>query len=488
MAISKLLPVALAIAVCVADGSPAADPPVQHLPSSRFSDVQVLECSRLGGDDDDSRCLFSHDDDSRCVFSATLLDGGSQSVVVKSVRDREGEYLRAKLKNECDALRAASGSGVAPECVASCLNDADADCGGLAWIAQSKLAGVKLDEFTVACRHRNGAGLGFQREMLAVARSTLAALAALRKKGVAHRDLSGANILVEGGGSGRDIRVTLADFDGAVVVKRCLQRRARRELDFCDAQHLLPAPPWDGEPITFNVPPELYTAAQAAGAALLDGGDGGLPVGLTRGAPFSFDGWGLGIALVHKICGGSRGLPEQLWRRVKAEQGRRWPGGVPGTTGTAAVAADGRVSSGSRRKRRAATGEGTWISDLLREPCFPAAEGSNRLSEAALDAALAFLNTHPGAGLEELRAHDPNLAQAVEAAELGRGDGGGGVYSMGAWAEVVPLFLRLLERLLAVDPARRGPPGELLAGLAKSEKNLGVCLEADLDPGMCITL
>ena len=39
------------------------------------------------------------------------------------------------------------------------------------------------------------------------------------------------------------------------------------------------------------------------------------------------------------------------------------------------------------------------------------------------------------------------------------------------WGEVVPLFLWLFEQLLAVDPARRGPPGELLAGLETSDKS-----------------
>lgn len=240
--------------------------------------------------------------------------------------DRWPRHFLHQLRIECNALRdieraAGADSLIArrvPRCLSLCLDESCDDFRALPHIALTRLEGPTLDAFsrelleTASLVERRNALFDFAHEALIT-------LDHLWSLGFVHRDLSGANLIVLRHPSrSTPVAAALVDFDAALHVSACPTiEQPSSELqgasDRCMPNHLLPPPPRDGAkdaaPITFNLPPELWAPAFAQWTARPT------PQRWHRAnESFAFDGWGLGMALLHKMeC--EPDLPGRIWRR-----------------------------------------------------------------------------------------------------------------------------------------------------------------------------
>ena len=201
----------------------------------------------------------------RCIWKGRDLMTG-EAVVIKAAHasaaiaiHRECSFLR-----QLPLLEEDEASGLFPQCIAACTPQeafhsdaaACAEDSNAVFMVQTALTGDTLD---VVARNLPAPGL------VPIAKAALLTLDALWKRRVAHRDLSGANILVDRVAGSQGWMVRLVDFDAAIGVDQCLDLTAMPSTS-CAPTHLLPAPPWTTrpQPITYNVPPELYAAATSS--------------------------------------------------------------------------------------------------------------------------------------------------------------------------------------------------------------------------------
>lgn len=278
----------------------------QYLPDIA-ADMPAIP-SRFG-----ARRISCDDQGARCKYRAELTDGTPtfiKAVFLPAPRDQ----LR-RLVSECNVLTELERAGVSsvPRCLEVC--DATRGCANASVLVQSAVEGAStLDIFAQGPHGQVG--------LIAVANGALRLLANLSRAGVAHRDLSGANLLV---GDDDASNVHLVDFDGAVLVRDCAAGvKGIRE---CAPEHLMPGPPWDktAEPITFNIPPEVFGACTDLWQAFATDALGNVPGDAATASLFaagSFDLWGLGMALLHKLqC--DEHAAERVWRYGLDE----WRGG-----------------------------------------------------------------------------------------------------------------------------------------------------------------
>ena len=295
----------------------------------------------------------------RCIFHATDVASG-QRVVVKSYHSNAPEMREWPMRqwargvwpimqNECAKLRhleqrradRASGHGDevfdagririrVPRCVHVCADATCAEADTMPFVAVTRVGGMTLKAFATTLKSR---GRHEQRvALLTAVRAALQTLQWIWSNGVVHRDVSGANLVVDSSERG-ELSVALIDFDGAVLVGECSDEAAPvvaagggqqhtgghgsagGSSKDCVPSHALPSPPWDSAisaPSSYSLPPELWAAAM----------EGRARVWHRRHESFAFDAWGLGVAVLRTLsC--SPTLPERVWRWQLAQQRTR---------------------------------------------------------------------------------------------------------------------------------------------------------------------
>lgn len=301
---------------CDADGHNECHPSALGFPaaalvgSSAYDvdwDVSAVLPLSLQNISDRSCDILNEQNGARCKYRALLHDG--TRAFIKAVFLPAPPWALDRLHSECNILERLDSAGVGrvPRCLQYC--DASSGCDSASVLVQSAVVGARtLDAFSEEPHGLLG--------LSSVARGVLHLLVNLSRAGVAHRDLSGANILV---GEADAADVHLVDFDGAVSVHECAAAAAATGADgmwACAPFHLMPAPPWDAssEPITFNIPPDAFGACtrmdeladELPHAATIDahGVSSSGAMSTDEVSPFvanSFDLWGLGMALLHKL-------------------------------------------------------------------------------------------------------------------------------------------------------------------------------------------
>ena len=195
------------------------------------------------------------------------------------------------------------------------------------WIALTALSGVPV--FTHLTHLTHLAHSERQDLALRIGRGALVALARLEAASVVHRDLSLHNILVDNESG----QLWLVDFDAAVSTVGCSDQSQdiERQIRCTTAAHLLPEPPWTptSEPVTYNVPPEVFALATRRLYAEVDDAAVVSP---------SFDLWGLGVAMVHILNCADSTVISRIWSDALATSlTRREEGWDDGLGGRSAI-------------------------------------------------------------------------------------------------------------------------------------------------------
>lgn len=398
-----------------------------------------------------------HASDQRCTWRGR---DEARDVIIKLAQASFADVI----SQECSFLRelAEGEASVSfPRCLAVCTpdgrNTGPTSCGEVAYNVQTALAGDTLDEVARKPDQESA-------RLVRAAGAGLRTLDWLWKRGVAHRDLSGSNLLFDE----PTASLRLCDFDSAIWLDRC-------DREACVPSHLLPAPPWHRgmQPITYNVPPELFATA-AKSAVARDRAPMGQPWH-SRELGFAFDAWGLGMALLQKLdC--PRTTVQRLWEH--AASGRtapRWAhDGADAAAGWAEACDLGDYLGPSVPLQESMLPPGEWANADHRWARQPAAT-TDVLQPDASGLCEPYC-AEPCAALNGDVARECGGCGASYACRPGGTGFPGAVVGAAAAASVatrgrcmdLPHSLRwLLGRLTAADPAMRGPPAALLAAFER---------------------